>query len=90
MVYAEGQDPLPVNALFRMYVEGTKPSVQFGETAGQKGANSGQEDGVNLSDSEADTEASRIYAGKTKAEWAALSADDKALAVKAARGELTE
>jgi len=88
--YADGQDPLPVNALFRMYVEGTTPSVQFGETAGQKGANSGQEDGVNMSAADADSEANRVYTGKSKAEWAAMSDSDKAQAVKATRGELTE
>lgn len=85
----EGQEPLTVPELFRMFVEGSPPAVKMGESAGQKGANSGQEDGVKLSDADAQDEATRVYCGKLKAEWASLSADDKALAVKAVRGELT-
>lgn len=75
--YAEGEDPQPVNVLFRMFVEGNPAAVKFGEIARQKGANSDQESGVNLSDSEADSAANRIMYGKTKDEWADMSDEDK-------------
>lgn len=75
--YAEGKDALPVNALFRMYVEGSPAAVKMGETAGQKGANSGQESSVNMSDSEAKDTAARIQCNKTKDEWADMSDKDK-------------
>lgn len=75
--YADGKEPLPPNVLFRMFVEGSPVAVKMNETAGQKGANSDQDSGVNMSDSEAKDTATRIQCGKTKEEWADMSDEDK-------------